>query len=214
MTGVQDLTVSTAEETERVAAELARTLRPGDVVALDGELGSGKTSFVRGLAGGLGCEGVVNSPTFVRMQQYSGDGGELVHIDAYRFEGDADLAQLGWDELLDGRHAVIAIEWAVRVAHALPERRVDVTLAYADGDARTIRIRDRRQECSSKVCGVCGAASAADANGASGATGARGATGSTGATGAFCSARCRGADLRRWLDGVYAIGSIPEDQDE
>jgi len=66
MTVVQDITVTTAEETERVAAELARSLRPGDVVALDGELGSGKTSFVRGLAGGLGCEGIVNSPTFVR----------------------------------------------------------------------------------------------------------------------------------------------------
>jgi tRNA threonylcarbamoyladenosine biosynthesis protein TsaE len=196
MTAVLDWTVSTAEETERVAAELSRTLRPGDVVALDGELGSGKTSFVRGLAGGLGCDGVVNSPTFVRMQHYTGDGGELVHIDAYRFEGEADLAQLGWDELLDGRRAVIAIEWAARVAHALPERRVDVTLAYADGDARTIRIRDRRQESTTKVCGVCGQAMPA------------------GAAGAFCSERCRGADLRRWLDGVYAIGSIPEDQDE
>jgi len=196
MTSVLDWTVSTAEETERVAAELARTLRPGDVVALDGELGSGKTSFVRGLASGLGCDGVVNSPTFVRMQHYTGDGGELVHIDAYRFEGEADLAQLGWDELLDGGRAVIAIEWAARVAHALPERRVDVTLAYADGDARTIRIRDRRQECTNKVCGVCGQAMPA------------------GAAGAFCSERCRGADLRRWLDGVYAIGSIPEDQDE
>lgn len=196
MTVVQDITVTTAEETERVAAELARSLRPGDVVALDGELGSGKTSFVRGLAGGLGCEGIVNSPTFVRMQQYSGDGGELVHIDAYRFEGEADLAQLGWDELLDGRRAVIAIEWATRVAHALPDRRVDVTLAYADGDARTIRIRDRRQACTAKACGVCGQAMP------------------HGVVGAFCSERCRGADLRRWLDGVYAIGSIPEDQDE
>jgi len=196
MTSVQDRTVSTAEETERVAADLARTLRPGDVVALDGELGSGKTSFVRGLAGGLGCEGVVTSPTFVRMQRYTGDGGEFVHIDAYRFEGDADLAQLGWDELVDDRRAVIAIEWAVRVAHALPERRVDVTLAYAEGDARIIRIRDRRQEFATKVCGVCGQAMPARAEGA------------------FCSERCRGADLRRWLDGVYAIGSIPEDQDE
>ncbi|MEY2712393.1 MAG: hypothetical protein RL461_997 [Planctomycetota bacterium] len=196
MTVVQDITVTTAEETERVAAELARSLRPGDVVALDGELGSGKTSFVRGLAGGLGCEGIVNSPTFVRMQQYSGDGGELVHIDAYRFEGEADLAQLGWDELLDGRRAVIAIEWATRVAHALPDRRVDVTLAYADGDARTIRIRDRRQAGTAKACGVCGQSMPA------------------GVVGAFCSERCRGADLRRWLDGVYAIGSIPEDQDE
>ena len=196
MTVVQDITVTTAEETERVAAELARSLRPGDVVALDGELGSGKTSFVRGLAGGLGCEGIVNSPTFVRMQQYSGDGGELVHIDAYRFEGEADLAQLGWDELLDGRRAVIAIEWATRVAHALPDRRVDVTLAYADGDARTIRIRDRRKAGTAKACGVCGQAMP------------------DGVVGAFCSERCRGADLRRWLDGVYAIGSIPEDQDE
>lgn len=190
------VTATDADATERLAVELASTLRPGDVLALDGELGSGKTSFVRGLARGLGCEGVVNSPTFVRMQQYSGDRGVLVHIDAYRFEGEADLAQLGWDELLDERSAVIAVEWATRVAHALPERRVDVALAYAEGDARTIRIRDRRQVGIAKSCGVCGQPMP------------------TGAIGAFCSDRCRGADLRRWLDGVYAIGSISDDQDE
>ncbi len=196
MTAVQEHIARGADETERIAAVLARTLRPGDVVALDGELGSGKTSFVRGLAGGLECEGIVNSPTFVRMQRYEGDGGELVHIDAYRFEGEGDLAQLGWDELIDERRAIVAIEWASRVVNALPEHRVDVVLRHAEDGARVIRIRDRRHEQHGAVCRVCGQIMPA------------------GATAAFCSDRCKGADLKRWLDGAYAIGSIPDDQDE
>ena len=129
-------------ETEAIAAELAGTLAPGTLVALEGDLGAGKTRFVRGLARGLGHDAAqVSSPTFVIEHRHAAPGAvPLVHIDAYRLRGPADLEALGWDELLASRAAVVALEWPSRIAAALPACRVTVHLRDRGEGSREIRI--------------------------------------------------------------------------
>ena len=108
-------TISRSEsETEALGAVLAKDLRPGDVVALTGDLGAGKTAFVRGLARGLSLDpGQVSSPTFALVHEYRGGRLPLFHVDLYRLSG-AEAEDLGLDELgvADG---VLAIEWPERL---------------------------------------------------------------------------------------------------
>ncbi len=129
-------------ETEAIAAALATTLSPGTLVALEGDLGAGKTRFVRGLARGLGHDvAQVSSPTFVIEHRHTAPGAvPLVHIDAYRLRGPADLEALGWDELLAQGTAVVAVEWPSRIAAALPARRVTVRLCDRGEGMREISI--------------------------------------------------------------------------
>jgi tRNA threonylcarbamoyladenosine biosynthesis protein TsaE len=133
-----------ATETQALAARLARALVPGDVVALEGELGAGKTTFVRGLAAGLGLDPVeVSSPTFVLCHEYGEDttsAPRLVHMDAYRLGDATDLESFGGDELIAGADAIIVVEWAERIGAALPAARVTVHMEHAGGDRRAIRI--------------------------------------------------------------------------
>lgn len=133
----------TPEETEAIAVQLAGTLRPGSVVALHGELGAGKTRFVRGLARGLGHDAAeVSSPTFVIEHRYSTPGATpLVHLDAYRLRSIEDLAGIGWDELIAESRAVVAVEWAERIGPALPEGAVHVTIHHAS-EGRTVELDD------------------------------------------------------------------------
>jgi len=127
-----------SDETEIVAAELASVLRPGDVLALYGPLGSGKTAFVKGLAAGLKCSLPVRSPSFSLINEYPGPL-PLYHIDFYRLENEAEIADLGWTEYLslDG---VVAIEWAERVKKQLPEIRYDIYLSFLGPDIRRLEI--------------------------------------------------------------------------
>lgn len=110
---VRELVTKSAEETEAAAERLAKCLVPGDVLLLEGSLGSGKTTFVRGLARGLGVVGHVASPTFQLVRVYEG-GVPLAHADLYRLEDPAAaLPDLGLEELLD--RGVAAIEWGDRL---------------------------------------------------------------------------------------------------
>lgn len=139
-------TVELADEaaTEQFGESLAGSLRVGDFVALDGSLGAGKTTFVRGLARGLGIDSrCVASPTFVTMQIYAGDRAELIHIDLWRMKDPSELESIGWDELLASSSSVIVVEWASRIAEALPARRIDVAIDFC-GTTRTATIVDRR----------------------------------------------------------------------
>jgi tRNA threonylcarbamoyladenosine biosynthesis protein TsaE len=135
----QHITTGTERETSDAGERLARVLRPGDVVLLYGELGAGKTAFVRGLARGLGVPAdTVSSPTFTLIQEYGGGRLPLHHVDLYRLEP-AEVADLGLDELVGGEGAM-AVEWADR----WPDRPIDaieVRLAHAGADQRTIEIR-------------------------------------------------------------------------
>jgi len=131
------LTSSGARETRLVGRRLGQVLSVGDVVALSGDLGAGKTCFVQGLAEGMGIEGVVTSPTFILMREHSGTPA-LCHADAYRLESPWELEDLGLEDIL--ARCVLAIEWAERVADALPEERVEVALTDDGDDRRRITL--------------------------------------------------------------------------
>jgi tRNA threonylcarbamoyladenosine biosynthesis protein TsaE len=129
------------DETAAVASELALGFRGGEVVLLTGELGAGKTAFVRGLARGLGGDPEeVSSPTFVLLTAYPGRL-LLHHADLYRLRGDGDERELGLEEL-PGPGGVLAVEWAERLRETPWRRAVRVRLAHAGDDVRTIRIED------------------------------------------------------------------------
>lgn len=129
------------QETFALAEKLAGTLKPGMFVLLYGDLGAGKTAFVRGLAAGLGANPEdVSSPTFVIMQHYKGRT-PLTHVDLYRLESAAAVDDLGLDELASG--GVLAIEWAERLPR-IPDERVEVRIEDAGGNDRRITIRSRQ----------------------------------------------------------------------
>ncbi len=135
------MTTGSEDDTAQVAAELARSFRGGEVVLLTGELGSGKTAFVRGLARGLDVDPrEVGSPTFVLLTSYPGRL-LLHHADLYRLRGDGDEGELGLEEL-PGRDGVLAVEWAERLRQPPWPRPLRVRLEHAGGDARHITIED------------------------------------------------------------------------
>lgn len=120
-----------AERSAGIGRALAGVLRGGDVLCLEGPLGSGKTVLARGLARGLGYEGPVPSPTFTIINPYPEVG--LCHVDAYRLTDAAELLEAGIEEYLDGEW-VCAVEWAERVRGALPARALEALLEYGAGE--------------------------------------------------------------------------------
>ncbi len=127
-------------ETEAVAGEIARTLRGGEVIALSGELGAGKTQFVRGLVKGLGGSGrSVSSPTFVLLNVYDSGRLTVYHLDAYRTGGADDFEAIGFGELLE-EGGVVVVEWPSRVEGLLPEKRIEVGIEAIDEGSRRIRV--------------------------------------------------------------------------
>lgn len=125
-------------ETRAIASRLASTLNPGDVLLLSGDLGAGKTAFVRGLAEGLGLNpDEVTSPTFTLVHEYRGGRLPLIHVDLYRLER-VDLDEVGLDQDLADR-GVIAVEWAERMTRAI-RGSMHVSISDAGGDSRTIEI--------------------------------------------------------------------------
>jgi len=127
-----------AGETRAIGEALGAAARPGDVVALRGPLGAGKTQLAKGIARGLGVSEVVNSPTFVLMNEYPGRL-RLFHVDAYRIEADEAVAA----GLIDERQAtgVTVVEWADRVEAWLPADRLEIAIEPLGGDERTIAWR-------------------------------------------------------------------------
>ena len=116
--------------TEALARQLASFVRPGDFVALSGDLGAGKTALVRAALRALTGDPELEapSPTFTLIQVYDGPGFPIVHADFYRLRGDDELAQIGWDEATDG--AVTMVEWPERAASALPADRLEIALHF------------------------------------------------------------------------------------
>jgi tRNA threonylcarbamoyladenosine biosynthesis protein TsaE len=124
-------------ETAAVGRDLAQSLRAGDTVLLHGELGAGKTAFVRGLAEGLGIPAdAVSSPTFTLIQEYRG-GLPLFHVDLYRLDDSREIDDHGLEEIAaDG---VLAIEWAEKLPRR-PSAAVEVSITHGENDLRTIAI--------------------------------------------------------------------------
>lgn len=133
------------DTTKAIGEKLGRFLEAGDVVALYGDLGAGKTCFAQGVARGLGILSNVTSPTFVLLREYEGRL-PLYHFDAYRLNGAEDFTQLGGEEYLSG-NGVSVIEWAERVAEALPEDRLEVEFVrlHGDEDARLLHFKGTGQ---------------------------------------------------------------------
>jgi tRNA threonylcarbamoyladenosine biosynthesis protein TsaE len=130
-----ELASASASETERIAAVLAERLVVGDVVGVAGELGAGKTTFVRGACRALGVTSPVTSPTFTIGHRYSGDV-DVSHLDLYRFAG---VSEAEWGDLepyFDD--AIVFVEWPEAGAGPLPPTRLTVTLEHAGGDTRRI----------------------------------------------------------------------------
>lgn len=127
-------------ETEAAGEQLGRRLAPGALVLLYGELGAGKTAFVRGLAQGVGAPPQeVSSPTFTIIQEYVGTRSRLHHVDLYRLAA-AEIDDLGLDDLIESG-AIVAIEWADRWP-GRPPRAIEVHLEHAGGDRRRISVRE------------------------------------------------------------------------
>lgn len=142
MTGTRlDLRTQSEAQTRLLGCVLAGQLRPGDVVALDGDLGAGKTMLTAGIAAGLGVRGAVASPTFVleRIHPAGERGIALHHFDLYRLAGVEEAEDLGLEETLDGPD-VCVLEWAERAAALLPERALHVTLLREDDTTRRVTV--------------------------------------------------------------------------
>ena len=125
-------------ETEEIGRRFAEKLPGGTVVAMYGDLGAGKTAFVRGMARGLGLSCRVSSPTFTIVNEYLGDR-ELIHFDMYRLSGADELFDIGWEDYLN-RGAICAVEWSENVEDAFFGDEVRVTIEKLSDTGRKITI--------------------------------------------------------------------------
>ena len=132
----RELVTAAPEATEAAAARLARHVRRGDLLLLTGEMGAGKTTFVRGLAAGLGVSGDVMSPTFQLVRVYAGPV-QLAHVDLFRLHGAGEVADLGLDELLD--EGAVVVEWGDRLEQ---EGAARVAIEVLDERRRRLRIEE------------------------------------------------------------------------
>lgn len=229
------------QHTRNIAAALARQVPSGFVVTLEGELGAGKTMFVRGLAQGLGLDPMqVSSPTFVICHEYErqiaarradesssestiarSSVHTLIHVDAYRIRGAEDLESIGWHDLLEAPGTVLAIEWPSRIVDEInriaEDQRITVTISHAGEHSRGLAIAGPIDV----MMGLRSIAALMGSQKDSGfpSTGTMRcrtcgkAVSSNGPEFPFCSARCRLAELNRWFSESYRI-SRPAEEDE
>ena len=130
-------------ETILEGEKLGKTLKPGAVVALYGELGAGKTAFTRGLAQGLGIKMFVSSPTFTIVNEYPGEI-PLFHFDMYRLETENELFDIGWDDYLE-RNGVCAVEWSEKVPSAFPPNTITVIIENPGDGKRRLEISNKEE---------------------------------------------------------------------
>jgi len=125
------------QETFEFGKQFAARLKPGTVLALSGDLGAGKTHFVKGLAVGLDIETEATSPTFTLIHEYTGGRMPLFHIDLYRLEEPEEALNIGLDEYLDS-NGVTAIEWADKFESLIPDYATKIQIRVLEGDSRQI----------------------------------------------------------------------------
>lgn len=157
--GVFEIITKSAEETKKIATNLAQDLKKcpfgtspegrqlllkhAFIIALEGNLGSGKTTYIQGLAMGLGIEENVLSPTFVILKEFSiavSGFKKFYHIDAYRLKNSQELIELGFKDLIKNSENIIVIEWADRIKRLLPKKVIWVTFKNFKGNKRKIQI--------------------------------------------------------------------------
>ena len=131
--------VHSVEETWAFAGEVAQTLKPGDVICLEGDLGAGKTTFTQGLAKALGVAGRVTSPTFCIIQEHRAENAApgapqlLVHMDLYRLHGEDDVIAIGWEDYLS-EGAVLVVEWPERAGSLIPPDALHISFRHLPGE--------------------------------------------------------------------------------
>ena len=135
----RELITNSVAETENYAEQLATNFSGGEVLLLHGDLGAGKTHFVKGLAKGLGIDDVITSPTFALHNSYEGRL-TLNHFDFYRIEDSEEIAILGLNEFFYDKRAVAAIEWSENVKDLLPQHCINITIDKLDDNTRKISI--------------------------------------------------------------------------
>jgi tRNA threonylcarbamoyladenosine biosynthesis protein TsaE len=134
------------EETIELALKFTKTLKGGEVLAMSGDLGSGKTTFMKGLAEGLKVNETITSPTFVLLKSYPGKisppaGGnkiELVHVDAYRTDSIEDIKSVGIEDFFNRDDVILAIEWAEKIEEILPKNTKWINFKYKNEKEREI----------------------------------------------------------------------------
>ena len=142
---IETFEAQSIEETAAFAARVATMIHPGDVLALEGELGAGKTTFVRALVEALGgAANAVSSPTFMLLNVYATPRMPVFHLDAYRVGGADDFEAIGFDELLAQRGLVI-VEWASRVRDLLPPKRLDIGIESTGETSRRFTLSSSEQ---------------------------------------------------------------------
>ena len=128
------------EQTQNIALELAKSLKKGRVIAFEGNLGSGKTTFIQGLASGLGIKEKVSSPTFVIFKKYKVLNHKNIklfyHFDLYRIESLEEVIDLGFEEIINNKNSIVAIEWAEKIKKLLPKDSLKIKIKYVDKNSR------------------------------------------------------------------------------
>lgn len=132
------MTLTDAKMTEELGRRVGKALRPGDIIAFYGGLGAGKTTFIRGLAEGMGLSARVSSPTFTIVNEYLGPV-PLFHFDMYRLSGEDELFEIGWEDYLD-RGGVCAVEWSENVEEIFPEGTIRIAIEKISDNERKIEI--------------------------------------------------------------------------
>lgn len=139
----QEFTTQNVRQTRQLAKRLAGKLKGGKVLALYGDLGSGKTTFVQGLARGLSIKKRILSPTFTLIRHYTlyPKPYTLFHIDLYRLEKKDETEGLGLEEIFANKNAIVVVEWAEKIKEILPEKRWDIKFEYLGENKRRITIK-------------------------------------------------------------------------
>ncbi len=135
---------SSAQETQELGQKFAERLKPGDFIALFGELGGGKTTFVQGLVRGLGIKRRIISPTFIILREYKipDKSSNFYHVDLYRINMEKyEAPELGLDEIIKEKKDIVAVEWAEKMGDLLPKNRWEINFEYIDDNKRQIIIK-------------------------------------------------------------------------
>jgi tRNA threonylcarbamoyladenosine biosynthesis protein TsaE len=136
---------NSSKETQKVGNEFAKFLEKGDVICLYGDLGSGKTTFVQGLAQGLEIKHRIISPTFIIVRSYELDSVNFYHIDLYRIGSNTDIRSLGIEEIIGDQNNIVVVEWAEKLKNYLPKNRIDIKFNYGKDNVRKILFRPLNQ---------------------------------------------------------------------
>ncbi len=135
----------TFEETITLGEKIGQLLKAGDVIAMKGTLGAGKTTITKGIAKALGVEDTITSPTFCLISEYEGKKLPLYHMDVYRLDSEEDFLNLGVEEMLYGQ-GVCIVEWSEKVMRVLPKKTITLTLTPQEDGSRIVEIENWKNQ--------------------------------------------------------------------